>query len=252
MRADYRDASRGRAPGNRRGARRSCSRACAPLAAEQVPVAAAAGRVLARGRARARRPAAVRELGDGRVRGARGGDARDAAVVGSVGRRAAAEPRRSLPARRSRSRPAPSFPPAPTRSCRSSGRERDGDAVEIERCQAGATRPSARRRRSRRATSSSRRAARSGRCRSARSPRPGSTTVRVRAPPARRRARDRAASCARRASRSAPGEIYESNTALLAAQLAAAGADAERARRRSPTTRTRRARRSRAGSRRTC
>ena len=43
----------------------------APLEAERVPLADAAGRVRRRGRRARRRPAAVRPLGDGRLRGPR-------------------------------------------------------------------------------------------------------------------------------------------------------------------------------------
>ena len=62
----------------------------------------------------------------------------------------------------------------------------------------------------------------------------------------------RAPSCAGRASRSRAGEIYDANGLILATQIAQHRRDRRAARRRSPTTPARRARRSSADSRPTC
>ena len=90
-----------------------------PLEAEDVPLADAAGRVLAEDARVGRRPAAVPRVGDGRLRAPLGGRAGDAADRRRGSPPAARRRGASRRARRWRSRPAASCPRAPTPSCRS-------------------------------------------------------------------------------------------------------------------------------------
>ena len=245
---DYRD-RRARPPDDRRsaGARARARAAAARRGGRRRRRGGPGSR---RRRGRARRPAAVPELGDGRLRRPRGRHAGAARGRGSVGGRTPGERAGSQRARRSRSRPARSFPTAPTRSCRSSGRGATATSVEVERVEPGENvRP------------------RGGDAAAGDTVVPAGTTcgpaqlgalaaagldaVRVRAPPARRRARDRQrASPPRRAARPRRDLRVEHGDARRAA--ASVRAPTPTCTVPSPTTRTRRARRSSAGSRRMC
>ena len=223
-------------PDDRRGARARARAGSRPLAAESVPIAAPRRRVLARRRSRRRRPAAVRQLGDGRLRRARGRHARAAAVVGhsAAGRpELAGRSRRGeaiaistgavVPAGRRRGRPRRAHEP------------REGSAVAVERVGEGdnrrprggdvragdvvvrgghASRPAADRR-------AGGRRRRRGAVRAAARGRPCSRP---------------APSCALPGEPLGPGEIYESNTLALCALSSSPPAPRSSSSIRSPTT----------------
>ena len=205
---------------------RSCSRACSRSVPRTCRSRLAAGRVLAEPALRHRRPAAVRQLGDGRLRRPRGGHAGPLRVDRTVGGRRAVRRARSRRARRWRSRPGPSSRPAPTRSCRSRRRRRSGDAVAVGAATARRTCPACAAATRSQARSSCRRGRASGSPQVGALAAAGVATVRV-------ARRPRVAVLATGSelrppgSTLAPGQIYEANTPLLAAQLEAAGAVVE-------------------------
>ena len=244
-------AERGRLTHHASRRRRSCSRARAPLAAERVPLGRGGGPRHGGAGARRGRPAAVRELGDGRLRRARGRPARAAA-----GRR-----RRSPPAgpRRVRS------PPGEAMEISTGGVVPDGaDAVipieyvvqhdnEIEVAERAAgrcERPAARRRRACGRRRWSRPASRLGAAQLGALAAAGVAERRVRPPAARRRARH-----GHRAR--APGRAARARAGLRGERRSCSRprspppAPRSSCCRSSPTTRRRTAPRSSAGSRRT-
>ena len=221
-----------------------------PLAAEAVPVAAAAGRVLAQdARAVVDLPPFASSAMDGYA--VRASDTPGRLPVG--GQSAAGSPLgrpqdagEAVVISTGAVVPEGADAVVPVEVTRAGRRRRPGRGGERRRARSPAWRRCAQRRDDRLP-----RASCSGRPRSVRSRRSGSRPSSARA--------GRRSPCSRPASELrapgetlGPGEIYESNTALIAAQVRSAGGEPRRARPGRRRRRAQRARRSRAGSSRTC